>query len=56
MTNNNQYSFVIDNKGNKLSPCKINKAWYLIRKGRAIQVKKYPMVIQLKKRNKTQKK
>lgn len=30
--NNNQYSFVIDNKGNKLSPCKINKAWYLIRK------------------------
>ena len=46
--NNNQYSFVIDSKGNKISPCKINKAWYLIRKGKAIQIKKYPMVIQLK--------
>ncbi|WP_373844351.1 RRXRR domain-containing protein [Clostridium sp.] len=46
MTNNNQFSFVIDKKGNKLSPCKINKAWYLIRKGKTIQVNKYPMVIQ----------
>ena len=47
--NNNQYSFVIDSKNNKLSPCKINKAWYLIRKGKAIQINKYPMTIQLKK-------
>ena len=46
--NNYQYSFVLDDKGNKLSPCKVNKAWYLIRKGKAIQVNKYPMVIQLK--------
>ncbi|MFC0903865.1 RNA-guided endonuclease IscB [Clostridium sp. MT-14] len=53
--NNNQYSFVIDNKGNKLSPCKINKAWYLIRKGKAIQVKKYPMIIQLKREVKSKK-
>lgn len=45
---NNQYSFVIDSKGNKLSPCKINKAWYLIRKDKAVQVNKYPMIIQLK--------
>ncbi|APM39137.1 RNA-guided endonuclease IscB [Clostridium kluyveri] len=48
MIKNNNYAFVIDNKGNKLSPCKINKAWYLIRKNKAIQVNKYPMVIQLK--------
>lgn len=52
---NNQYSFVIDNKGNKLSPCKINKAWYLIRKGKAKQVKKYPMIIQLKREVKSKK-
>lgn len=45
---NNQYAFVLDIKGNKLSPCKINKAWYLIRKDKAVQVNKYPMIIQLK--------
>ncbi len=55
MIKNNNYSFVIDNKGNKLSPCKTNKAWYLIRKSRAIQVNKYPMIIQLKKEIKDKK-
>lgn len=49
MTKKNDYVFVLDNKNNKLSPCKINKAWYLIRKNKAIQIKKYPMIIQLNK-------
>lgn len=48
MTPNSNYAFVIDGKGNKLSPCKTNKAWHLIRKDKAIQINKYPMVIQLK--------
>ncbi|WP_141431209.1 RNA-guided endonuclease IscB [Bacillus sp. 03113] len=43
------YCFVLDQNGKPLSPTKENKGWYLIRKGRAILVKKYPMVIQLKK-------
>lgn len=42
-----EYSFVLDTNGNKLSPCKVNKAWYLIRKGKAKQVDKFPMIIQL---------
>lgn len=46
MTN---YSFVLDANGKRLSPTKEQKAWYLIRKKRAILVSKYPMVIQLKK-------
>lgn len=46
MTN---YSFVLDANGKQLSPTKEQKAWYLIRKKRAILVSKYPMVIQLKK-------
>lgn len=46
MTN---YSFVINVNGKRLSPTKEQKAWYLIRKKRAILVSKYPMVIQLKK-------
>lgn len=44
-----EYAFVLDSKGNKLSPTNINKAWILIRKQKVILVKKYPMVIQLKK-------
>lgn len=35
MTKIIEYAFVIDINGNKLSPTKINKAWYLIRKKRA---------------------
>lgn len=44
-----EYCFVLDCKGKKLSPTKVNKGWYLIRKGKATLVNKYPMVIQLKK-------
>ncbi len=46
MTN---YAFVLDNNGRQLSPTKEAKAWYLIRKERAVLVNKYPMVIQLNK-------
>lgn len=45
MTN---YSFVLDADGKPLSPTKEVKAWYMIRKGKAKLVSKYPMVIQLK--------
>ena len=44
-----EYCFVLDCKGKQLSPTKVNKGWYLIRKQRAILVSKYPTVIQLKK-------
>lgn len=44
-----EYCFVVDNCGKRLAPTKLNKAWYLIRKQRAILISKYPMVIQLKK-------
>ncbi len=44
-----EYCFVLDSKGKKLSPTKVNKGWYLIRKKRAFLVDKYPMVIQLTK-------
>ncbi len=44
-----EYCFVLDCKGRKLSPTKVNKGWYLIRKQRATLVSKYPMVIQIKK-------
>lgn len=44
-----EYCFVQDCNDKKLSPTKINKGWYLIRKQKAILVSKYPMVIQLKK-------
>lgn len=46
MTN---YAFVLDTNGKRLAPTKEKKAWYLIRKKRAILVSKYPMVIQLNK-------
>lgn len=41
------YAFVLDNEGRKLSPTPENKAWFLIRKKRAILVNKFPMVIRL---------
>ncbi len=41
--------FVLDAQGNKLSPTKENRAWYLIRQQKAILKNKFPMVIQLKK-------
>ena len=44
MTN---YSFVLDLNGKPLSSTKETKAWYMIRKGKAKLVSKYPMVIQL---------
>lgn len=44
MTN---YSFVLDTNGKPLSPTKETKAWYMIRKGKAKLVSKYPMVVQL---------
>lgn len=44
MTN---YSFVLDADGKPLSPTKEVKAWYMIRKGKAKLVSKYPMAIQL---------
>lgn len=46
MTN---YSFVLDDSGNKLSPTKEEKAWYMIRKGRAKLISKYPLVIKINK-------
>lgn len=44
-----EYCFVLDCNGKQLSPTKVNKGWYLIRKKRAILISKYPMVIQLNK-------
>ena len=48
-----EYSFVLDINDKKLAPCNINKAWYLIRKNKAILIQKIPMVIKLKKKLKT---
>ena len=42
-----EYSLVIDSEGKRLSPTPINNGWFLIRKGRAKLISKYPMVIQL---------
>ena len=44
-----EYCFVLDSNNNTLSPTKINKAWYLIRKQKAKLISKYPMVIKLNK-------
>ena len=44
------YAFVLDANGKQLAPTKEQKAWFLIRKKRAILVSKYPMAIQLKKK------
>jgi hypothetical protein len=43
------YCFVLDAQGNKLSPTKEKRAWYLIRNKKATLKSKFPMVIQLKK-------
>lgn len=43
------YTFVLDANGKQLAPTKEQKAWFLIRKKRAILVSKYPMVIQVNK-------
>ena len=42
-----EYCFVVDKNNRPLAPTKCNKAWYLIRKGKARLQSKYPMVIQL---------
>ncbi len=47
MKENQRFAFVRDNRGVLLSPTKEEKAWYLIRKGRAKLLEKSPMVIQL---------
>ena len=44
MTN---YCFVLDANGKPLSPTKEVKGWYMIRKGKATLVSKYPMTIKL---------
>jgi len=44
-----EYCFVIDINNKPLAPTKINKAWYLIRKQKAVLISKYPMVIQVRK-------
>lgn len=49
MKSNQKFSFVLDSRGVALSPTKEEKAWYLIRKGRAKLLRQYPMVIQLQK-------
>ena len=49
MENKIEYCFVIDKNNRPLAPAKVNKGWYLIRKGRAKLKSKYPMVIQLEK-------
>jgi hypothetical protein len=47
MIREKEYSLVIDSEGKKLSPTPANNAWFLIRKGKAKLISKYPMVIQL---------
>ena len=42
-----EYSYVVDHDGKQLSPTKEVKAWYMIRKGKATLVSKYPMCIKL---------
>ncbi len=42
-----RYCFVVDADGKPLAPTKEVKAWYMIRKGKATLVNKYPMTIQL---------
>lgn len=50
MENKIEYCFVVDKDNQPLAPTKVNKGWYLVRKGRARLKSKYPMVIQLEKR------
>lgn len=42
-----KYCFVLDADGKPLSPTKEAKGWYMIRKGKAKLVSRYPMTIQL---------
>ena len=49
MENRIEYCFVVDKNNRPLAPTKVNKGWYLIRKGRAKLKSKYPMVILLEK-------
>lgn len=49
MENKMAYCFVVDKNNRPLAPTKVNKGWYLVRKGRAKLKSKYPMVIQLEK-------
>lgn len=41
------YCFVLDADGKPLSPTKEVKGWYMVRKGKAKLVSKYPVIIQL---------
>ena len=47
MIREKEYSFVIDSEGKRLSHTPANNAWFLIRKGKAKLISKYPLVIQL---------
>lgn len=47
MDNKVEYCFVVDINNRPLAPTKVNRGWYLIRKGKAKLKNKYPMVIQL---------
>lgn len=47
MDNKVEYCFVVDINNRPLAPTKVNRGWYLIRKGKARLINKYPMVIQL---------
>lgn len=49
MENKIEYCFVVDINNKPLAPTKVNKGWYLIRKGKARLKSKYPMIIQLNK-------
>ena len=49
MENKIEYCFVVDKNNRPLAPTKVNKGWYLVRKGRAKIKSRYPMVIQLEK-------
>ena len=47
MDNKIEYCFVVDINNKPLAPTKVNRGWYLIRKGKAKLKSKFPMVIQL---------
>lgn len=47
MEKKQEYCFVVDKNNQPLAPTKVQKGWYLIRKGRATLKSKYPMVITL---------
>ena len=49
MENEMAYCFVVNKNNRPLAPTKVNKGWYLVRKGRAKIKSRYPMVIQLEK-------